>query len=134
VIGKSLRERHGLGALPPDRAVAILNEVLAAQASKLVQVRAQNAAMIACLAVRADEGTVRMLRTLGFEVEPGGTVVVGLLGTDLARSFAHLPTHQRVWLAAPCAARETKVLLMAGGTALLSLITNDGQVAITAVS
>ena len=134
MIGKSLRERHGLGALAADKAVALLNEVLPAQAEHLVQIRMQNARMIACLVVRADAATVRLCRTLGFDVKTDGTGVFGLLGTDAARLFAHLPEHQRAWLEVSCGPRETKVLLMAGGTALLSLVTEEGKVAITAVA
>ena len=135
MIGKSLRERHGLGALPAERAVAVLHEVLAAQAEHLVQVRVQDARMVACLVVRADEATLRLCRTLGFAMKSGGTAVFGLLGADAARLFAHLPAPERAWLEVPCGARETKVLLMtSGGTALLSLVTNDGAVAVTAFS
>src|SRR4029078_13022579 len=121
MIGKSLRERHALGALAPDRAVAALNEVLPSEAEHLVQVRVQDARMIACLVVRADAPTVRLCRTLGFSVKLGGTGVFGLLGADAARLFAHLPAHQRTWLETLCGSRETKVLLLAGGTACLSL-------------
>ena len=135
MIGRSLRERHGLGALAPDRAVAILNEALAAQAEHLVQVRVQDARMIACLVVRADQATLRLCRTLGFDVKSGGSGVFGLLGTDAARLFAHLSGPERAWLEVPCGPRETKVLLMsAGGSALLSLVTNDGNVTVTAFS
>ena len=133
MIGKSLRDRHGLGAIPEDRAVAILKEALASQAEHLVQVRAQDSRMVACLVVDADEATLRLCRTLGFSVRLGGTGVFGLLGADAARLFAHLPARQRAWLETPCGPRETKVLLVAGGTALVSLETNDGTVAVTAV-
>ena len=133
MIGKSLRERHGLGALSAERAIALFNEALHAQAEHLVQVRAQDARMIACLVVRADAATVRLCRTLGFDVKQGGTGVFGVLGSDAARLFAHLPPHKRAWLEAPCGPRETKVLLVAGGTALLSLETNEGKVDLTAV-
>ena len=133
MIGKSLRERHALGALDGDRAVRILTEMLASQAEHLVAVRARDARMIACLVVRADEPSVRFCRALGFEVKQGGTGVFGLLGVDAARLFASLPPHQRAWLETPCTRRETKVLLVAGGTALLSLDAQDGKVVATAV-
>lgn len=132
MIGKSLRERHTLGALSEERAVTVLKEMLASQAAHLVEVRAQDARMIACLVVRADPPSLRLCRTLGFDVKRGGTCVFGLLGDDAARLFTELPAHQRSWLEAPCGPRETKVLLVAGGTALLSLETHDGKVAITA--
>ena len=89
--------------------------------------------MIACLVVQADKVALRFCRELGFDMRPGGTGVFGLLGADAARLFPRLPESQRTWLEAPCAARETKVLLVAGGIALLSLAIQDGKVAISAV-
>lgn len=133
MIGKSLRERHTLGVLSEERAVAVLKEMLASQATRLVQVRAQDPRMIACLVVRADPPSIRLCRTLGFDVKRGGSGVFGLLGDDAARLFTDLPAHQRSWLEAPCGPRETKVLLVASGTALLSVETNEGKVSITAV-
>lgn len=133
MIGKSLSDRHGRGFLPDDRAVALLSEMLASHAAPLVQVRAQGAGMVACLIVRADEAAVRLCNALGFEMKPHGTGVLGLLGSDAGRFFGHLPPHQRAWLEAPCAQRETKVVLVAGGTALLSLETTDGRVVIRAI-
>jgi hypothetical protein len=134
VIGRKLSERHARGAIAPDRARGLLDEALGSQAASLVRVRAQDPRMIACLVARADEATVRLCRTLGFEVKRGGTGVFGLLGADAARLFPHLPAHQHAWLETPCAARETKVLLVAGGTALFSLETTGGKLVVTAVS
>lgn len=133
MIGKSLSARYTVGALAPERAVAVLKGMLTSQAEHLVQVRAQDARMVACLVVRADQASVRLCRSLGFTVKRGGTGVFGLLGEDAARLFVQLPPHQQTWLEAPCGPRETKVLLIAGGTALLSVETSDGRVAITAV-
>jgi hypothetical protein len=133
MIGKSLRERYAPGTLSEERAVAILNGVLASQAASLVQVRAADPKMIACLVVRANDEAVRMCRALGFRITLGGTGVFGLLGSDVARLF-EVPEAQRPWLEAPCGARETKVFLIAEGTALLSLLTNDGKVVVSAVS
>lgn len=133
MIGRSLRERYAFPALSDDRAVAILHEMLASHAAALVQVRAQDARMIACLIVRANAETVQMCRALGFRMTLGATGVFGLLGADAARLFAEIPTHQRTWLDTPCGPRETKVLLVAGGAALLSLETNAGKVVVTAV-
>jgi|GEM_PF-2223444 len=132
MIGKSLSQRHVLGPLSKDRAVAVLTEALASRAALLVQVRAQDARMIACLVVRADPPSIRLCRALGFEVKRGGTGVFGLMGDDAARLLADLPDPDREWLATPCGPRETKVFLVAGGTALLSLQTNDGKVVIEA--
>ena len=133
MIGKSLRERHAPVALSPERATALLSEALGSHAENLVQVRAQGPRMIACLVVRADATSVRLCRALGIEVRPGGSGVFGLLGEDAARLMGSLPRERRAWMEAPSGVRETKVLLVAGGVALLSLETADGRVAITAV-
>ena len=55
-----------------------------------------------------------------------------LHGDDAARLLEALPDNEREWLATPCGPRETKVFLVAGGTALLALRTNDGKVVIEA--
>lgn len=134
MIGKSLNERYGIlrGVLPAQDAVKILHEVLASQAEHLVRVRDEDARMIACLIVRADESNVRLCKTLGFWMKPGGTGVFGLLGTEAVRTFPELSPPQRRWLETPCHARETKVLLLAAsGLALLSLELTDGTLTIT---
>ena len=133
MIGKPLSERYELGRLDPAKAGAILEEILPTQAKPLVEVRAQDAKMVACLVVRADKLALQLCRDLGFDMRPDGTAVFGLLGADAAKLFVRLPDHQRKWLATPCGPRETKVLLVAGGIALLSLETHDGKVAISAV-
>ncbi len=132
MIGKSLNERHKLGALSAKIAIARLQEVLATQAKPLVEVRAQDARMIACLVVEADKLAVRTCRSMGFDLKPGATAVFGLIGADVARFFDELTEAQRAWLETPCGARETKVLLVAGGIGLLSVESNDGEVAIHA--
>jgi hypothetical protein len=134
MIGKSLRERYALGPLAEDVAIATMKELLATHAKLVVDVRAQDPRMIACLVVRADKPTLRLCRSLGFEMKLGGTGVFGLLGEDAARLFAELPAQGRAWLETPCGPRETKVLLVAGGTALLSLETSEGKVTITTAS
>lgn len=134
MIGKSLRERHVLGELPAERAVAVLTAMLGSQAAHLVEVRAQDPRMIAILVVRAGEASVRFCRGLGFRLKRGGTGVFGLLGADAARLFAPASETRREWLETPSGPHETKVLLVADGTALLSIETNDGKVAITAVA
>ena len=135
MIGKPLSERYAIDLRPlaDDRAVAIVRERLAEDAAALVQVRAQDARMIACLFVRADATAVRLCRELGLALTPGGTGVVGLLGADVARLFAGRADHRRAGLETPCGARETKVLLVAGGIAKVSIETKDGKVAVTAV-
>lgn len=135
MIGKSLRERYDrLLPLTGERAVAIVEERLATQGPALIQVRAQDPRMIACLIVRADRIAVRACRELGLAMRLGGTGVVGLLGADAARCFAPLPTIGPAWLEAPCGPRETKVLLVARGIALLSVEAVDGKVRVTAVA
>lgn len=114
------------------RAVAVLTEMLGAQARHLVEVRARDARMIACLVANADERTALLCRELGFEVKLGGSGVFGLLGPDVARLFTGFDEGQRAWLETPCGPRETKVLLLAQGVALLALETNDGKVTIVA--
>jgi hypothetical protein len=136
MIGKPLSERYGIDLRPldEDHAVAIVRERLREDGASLVQVRARDARMIACLFVRADPTAVRLCRELGLELTLGGTGVVGLLGADAARLFANLAEHRRAWLEAPSGPRETKVLLVAGGIAMLSIETNDGKVVVAAVS
>lgn len=133
MIGKPLSQRYELGGLEPDKAAAVLEAQLATHAKPLVEVRAQDAKMVACLVVQADKLAARLCRDLGFEIRPGGTAVFGLLGADAARLFSPLSEAQRAWLAEPSGARETKVVLVAGGIALLSLVAEGGKVAISAV-
>jgi hypothetical protein len=132
MIGKPLSERYGIDLRPlaEDQAVTILRERLAEDGAALIQVRAQDARMIACLFVRADSTAVRLCRELGLDLTLGGSGVVGLLGADAARLFSELTPHRRAWLETPCGPRETKVLLIAGGIAMLSIETNDGKVVV----
>jgi hypothetical protein len=132
MIGKSLSERNTLGPLPPERAVALLTDALRSQAALVVEVRAQDPRMIACLVLRADAPSMRLCKALGFEVKRGGTGVFGLAGDDAAQLLTGLSDSDRDWLTTPCGPRETKVFLVAGGTALLSLETSEGKVAIKA--
>ncbi|HVJ93440.1 MAG TPA: hypothetical protein VM580_26745, partial [Labilithrix sp.] len=78
--------------------------------------------------------TLRLCRELGFEMKAGGSGVFGLLGSDAARLFPRFSGSQRTWLETPCGPRETKVLLVAGGLALVSLESAEGAVTIRAVS
>ncbi len=95
----------------------------------------QDPGMIACLFVEADKAVVRLCRTLGFELKPGGTGVFGLQGDDVARLFAGLLTPtQREAASQPCGPRETKVLLLAGGVALLSVDAEAGRVDVRAIA
>lgn len=135
MIGRSLNQRYGnITPLSPEAAVARLEQLLALRAEDVVRVRAEDARAVACCVVDADEGAVRACRTLGLDMKPGGTAVFGLLGADAAKTFTSLPPHQRGWLETPCAPRETKVLLLAGGIALLSLVTEGGKVRVSALA
>ena len=134
MIGRSLNERFVLGLIPEARAVALLEEEMPTQTAHLVEIRAQDPRMIAVLFVRADPRTVKLCRDLGMEIEAGATAVMGLLGDDAARLFPTLPEADRAWLREPCGARETKILLIGGGRALLSLVIDQGKVTVTAVS
>ncbi len=127
MIGKSLSERHGRARLADNEAIAIVREALPAQAENLVGIRAEGAAMIAFLVVRADEAAVRVCKALGLELAKGSTVTFGLAGADAARLLPDLRPAQRAWLEAPCAPRETKVLLLCGGLALVSLEARGGR-------
>ena len=136
MIGKSLRERHALGLLSEDVAVATMTEMLGSHATPTVQVRAKDARMIACVVANADEASVRLCKYLGFRVPLGGSLVFGLLGADAARLLAARPdvgpltAAHRAWLAAPCGPRETKVVLFASGVALVSVEANAGEVVV----
>lgn len=131
-IGKKLSERAPLPRLADDVAIGTLERALAAHARPLVEVRAEGPHMIACLVCEADAAVVRTCRKLHIDVRLGGSLVFGLAGEDAARLFGALSPAQRAWLREPCGARETKVLLLASGVALLSLEVCDGVVSISA--
>lgn len=135
MIGKPLSQRYGisLGPLPGDEAAAVVRERLAEDGAALVQVRSRDPKMIACLFVRADANAVRLCRELGLEMTPGGSGVLGMLGSDAARLFSELAPARRAWLETPCEPRETKVLLVAGGVAMVSIHVSEGKVTVTPV-
>lgn len=128
MLGKSLNARFALAPMLASRATTVLTQAMATQAAPIVQVRAQDAAMVACVVVRADRVTLRTCRALGLDIEEGKSGVFGLLGKDAARLFEGLRPHQIEWLEAPAGPRETKVLLLSGGFALVSLTTTEGKV------
>lgn len=134
MIGKSLSERFTLCPLAPDKAVDIMKGLLASHGRPLVEVRARDPRMVAFAVARADEASVRFCRSLGFRLSPGGTGVFGLLGSDAAGLLRDFPEHHRTWLEIPCAVRETKVVLIAGGRALLSVDTSDGKAVISTLA
>lgn len=135
MIGRPLSQRYGIALQPlaGDEAAAIVRERLAEDGAALVQVRARDARMIACLFVRADATAVQLCHELGLEMKLGGSGVLGVLGSDAARLFARLAPARRAWLETPCGERETKILLIARGIAMLSIDVHDGKVTVTPV-
>lgn len=133
MIGKPLSARYELGAIDPEKAETILRELLATQARHLVEVRARGNGMIACLVTRADESSVRLCKSIGFALKRGGTGVFGLMGDDATRLFRRWSPEERAWLLAPSGARETKVILVAGGLALLSIEARDRKAVVEAL-
>lgn len=134
MIGRSLNERFVLGLLAGPRALALLESAMPSQSRHLVDVRSRDARMIAVLFVNADRQAVKLCRAIGMSLELGATAVMGLLGDDAARLFPTLPEAEQTWLREPCAARETKILLIGGGRALLSLTIADGKATATTVT
>lgn len=134
MIGRSLNERHLPARLAPDVAEATLRAALDAHARALVDVRRQDPALVAVLVLAADKPAGRLCKSLGFEVRPGGSGVFGVPGDALARLLAPLLDAEAAWLAAAAGARETKLLLVAGGLALASVEAADGRVDVRVVS
>jgi hypothetical protein len=120
-------------ALPPARAEALLTQALDTRAAEIVTVRAQDAGMVACVVVRADRLTARTCRSLGLEIKEGASGVFGLQGKDAAGLFQGLKPHQIAWLETPAGARETKVLLLSGAYALVSVVAQAGKVTLQVI-
>lgn len=135
MIGRSLRERFGTnnGLLSSEEAIAGVREALASQTENLVRVRKQDAKMIACVVLRADDESVAFCRSIGLDMKEGGSAVFGLMGPDAAKALPHVTTHQKAWLEKPCGPRETKIALFAQGFALCSVETENGNVTISPV-
>jgi hypothetical protein len=130
MIGKSLRARYELVDLSAPRAKSLLNEALRTLAKDVVAVRARGEHMVACVVVSADRVTLRACLALGLEIKEGKSGVFGLSGDDFATLFPELSPSRLEWLAAPAGPRETKVFLLAGGLALLSLTIEGGKVTV----
>lgn len=130
MIGKSLRARYELVDLSAPRAKALLSEAMRTLAKDVVLVRARGEHMVACVVLSADRVTLRACLALGLEIKEGKSGVFGLAGEDFATIFPELSPSRLEWLAAPAGPRETKVFLLAGGLALLSLTIEDGKVAV----
>lgn len=131
MIGKSLRARYELVDLSAPRATALLNEAMRTLAKDVVLVRARGEHMVACVVVSADRVTLRACLALGLEIKEGRSGVFGLSGEDFATLFPELSPARLEWLAAPAGPRETKVFLLAGGLALLSLKIEEGKVSVS---
>jgi hypothetical protein len=132
MIGASLSERLGWKSIDAVRGIELLEAAIATQGAALIEVRRQDPAMIACLVLAADKRAVTLCRQMGLEMKLGGTGVVGLLGVDAARLFPGMSERHRAWLERVCGPRETKVLLVRGGFALLSIDTTDGKTVVSA--
>ncbi len=128
MLGRSLNARYALSALAAARAVSLLTQAMSTHAQEIVAVRARDASMVACVVVRADRLTVRTCRALGLEIKEGASGVFGLEGRDAARLFQGLRPHQIAWLEDAAKARETKVLLLSGAYALVSVVADAGDV------
>ena len=133
MIGKSLRARFELTEIARDRAETFVTQALGPHAKALVLVRAQGPSMVACLVLRADRVVARTCRDLGLDIKEGHDGVFGLLGADVARLIPGLDKEQADWLVAPAGDRETKVLLLAGGLALVSVVAEGGTVRVQAI-
>lgn len=135
MIGRSLGERFGAssGLLTSEEAVAAVREALSTQGENLVRVRKQDAGMIACVVLHADDTAVAFCRSIGLEMKPGGAAVFGLMGTDAAEALVRVTEHQRTWLSTPSGPRETKIAIFAKGFALCSVVTENGQVTINPI-
>ena len=128
MIGKSLTERSSFGPLSAKDAERLCKEALTTHAAPIVEVRTKDPRMVVCVVVRADTLTVRVCKNLGFDLKRGASAIFGFLGEDAARVFPELGAERHAWLGTPNALRETKVLLLSGGFALLSLHTNGKKV------
>lgn len=131
MIGKSLRERTTFGPLSEKDATRLCKEAMATHAAPIVETRTKDPRMIVCVVVRADALTQRVCKNVGFELKKGTTAVFGVLGEDAAEAFPELGPEHLAWLAAPNEPRETKILLLSGGFALLSLTTESGRVTLS---
>lgn len=123
MIGRSLKERHGvLPLLPPDRAREALSSAMPKHGPDLVEVRKQG--LIAVMVLDAHDGSIRLLESIGLQIAPGGSAVFGLAGPDAAEMFPSL--NQRAWFEAPLGPKETRVVLVTAGLALVSIDVEPG--------
>ncbi|MFO0676202.1 MAG: hypothetical protein U0169_06690 [Polyangiaceae bacterium] len=132
MIGRSLNQRHSLAPLSGDVASKELTALLRTHARPIIEVRAKGASMIVVAVVRATTPVVKRMHSLGIEVREGATALFGLDGEDAAGLFPEFGADGAEWFRTPAEARETKILLFAGGTALASIRTEAGEVSVEA--
>ena len=124
MIGRSLSERHGVPSmLSASEATTALTAALPTHGQHLVEVRAQD--MIAVVVLDAHAGSQKLLEDIGLSLETGRSAVFGLAGVDAAKTFASL--NQRAWFEAPLGPRETRVVLVTTGLALVSIEVASGK-------
>lgn len=128
MIGKSLRERMSFGPLSVSDTERLCKEVVASHARALVETRAKSPRMVVCAVVRAEGLTLRVCKNLGFDLKRGATAVFGVRGEDVPAAFPELGPPRHEWLAVPSRDRETKLLVLSGGFALVGLRIEDGVV------
>lgn len=121
MIGKSLRERMSFGPLSTAETERLCKEVVASHARAIVEIRAKSPRMIVCAVVRAEGLTLRVCKSLGFDMKRGASAVFGVLGADVPAAFPELGLERHAWLAVPNDDRETKMLVLSGGFALVAL-------------
>lgn len=128
MIGKGLHDRHDLPALEDDLARRRMEEAMVQLGKAIVEVRARDPEMVACVVLRADDAAVRLCKKLGLRIKPAGSAVFGLLGKDAGAVLGSRASARKEWLATPSRATETKVVLVAGGIAFFTIVVEGGRV------
>lgn len=130
MIGKSLGERYGLVSLAAEKATMLLGKALNSLGKPIIEVRQQG--LVACVVIEATKQAIQLCRHAGLEMKPGGSGVFGLSGSDAGSLIAALTPEQRAWLVAAPGPRETKILLIANGYALVALDVEGTKVTVRA--
>lgn len=133
VIGKPLSARLSFGPLSSDDATRLAREVLRTHAAPIVEVRRKGAGMVVVCVLRADGLTLRVCKNLGFDLRRGSSAVFGVLGEEAARAFPELGEARLGWLAEPSGPRQTKLLVLSGGFALVAVEAEGSAVSVTHV-
>lgn len=129
MIGKSLTERSSFGPLSLADTERLAKEIVASHARAIVETRAKSAKMVVCAVVRAEGLTLRVCKNLGFDLKRGASAVFGVRGDDVPSAFPELGPDHHAWLAVPSVDRETKMIVLSGGYAVLGLKIEGGSVA-----